>query len=786
MPIKRPLIWIIASYLAGILLMNIPIYVIVLLFCLFFILVLLGLWYLYKTGTKLIAYCFLLSLPFFYLLGWHLTSEQTKPSQIDVTYDGMDVILQGELIAIEEKEDYQRLILKKVRMKSLENNEQKDIQVNQVIIYNSNNTQYRLGNILEVSGQFKKFQPATNPGQFNELQYYKRKNIDFKVNAKEISISNKEYNFFLDYIYHLKLKLQNVYNSILSEKEAGILTAMILGDTNSLDEDVSTLYRRNGISHIIAISGLHVSLLGLTLFKLLRRISIPILPATVACVILLYAYGILTNFSVSTNRSIVMLVLYMTSLLLGRTYDLLSGTAFSALIILIQNPLELFNPGFLLSFGAILAIGTLFPVLKNMIPIQNQYVHSLCMCIAIQVVTTPILLYYFYEIPTYSVLINLIIIPLSSLVILLAVIAAILGAIYLPVGIFFVGGAHFLLVFFERFCTVALSLPGNSMVTGRPNSLVILSYYLILVIFLLLNNQKIKRLSVFMLAFLAIIYLKPYSKELEITFLDVGQGDGVVMNLPGDITFLIDGGSTNISDLGKYRIEPYLKYKGITSIDYAVITHVDKDHISGVMELMGSMKEDNTKDKLIKNLVLPYINSSDEAYESLITLAGRKGIPVLVIKKGDVFNIGEISIRCLHPTKEFIATSRNAYSTVLSLTYKEFDLLLTGDLEKDGEILVTDELMNDIYGKKDYEVLKVAHHGSKFSSYKEFLDLVKPEYAIISCAMKNTYGHPHRELLDRLKEVTDDIKITYETGAVTISTNGERMRVWEYLEVNKK
>ncbi len=812
MQINRPLIWILASYLAGILLMSFSakkkstpnleavfekpmsmgtgeaIGIIIVGFMI--VLIILQMLYLHKKESKISSYYFLFFLPFFFILGFFMTSEQLKPTSFDSTFnEKIETTLWGELITIEDKGEYQRLTLKEVKINNRNHNP--TFIRSKVLVYNSNITQYKLGNILKASGTLQKFQIATNPGQFNEYEYYRNKNFDYKMNAKEVTIENSEYNIFYDRIYRLKLKFQSVYNSILDKKQSGILSAMILGDTNSLDEEVNELYKQNGISHIIAISGLHVSLLGLTLFNLLRRLRIPMLPSTIASVFLLYAYGILTGFSVSTNRSIVMLVIYMISLLVGRTYDLLSGTALSAILILLQNPMEIFNAGFLLSFGAIVAVGGIFPILKKLIPIQNTILHSFLMCIAIQFVTTPILLYYFYEIPTFSVFINLIIIPLSSLVILLAVIAVLLGSIYLPLGVFFIGGAHFLLIFFEGMCKLALHLPFRQLLIGRPDTITLVAYFMVLAIFLLLNQREVKKLSLIVLLFTCVIFLKQVTAEMEITFLEVGQGDGIVLNLPDNTTFLIDGGSTNISKIGRYRIDSFLRFKGINVIDYAIVTHTDKDHISGLLELMEAMKDWDSEEKdnknymnsqiLIRNLVLPSTSLKDEAYNYLVTLAAKKGIPCLYIQKGDVFELEELIITCLHPTEKYKPKTKNDYSTVLSLTYKDFDLLLTGDLEEEGEELVNAELKNRGGLAKNYDILKVAHHGSKYSTMAEFLEIVSPGISIISCGKENSYGHPHKELLDRLKDCGSEYYITYETGAITILTNGEEMQLREYV-----
>ena len=278
-----------------------------------------------------------------------------------------------------------------------------------------------------------------------------------------------------------------------------------------------------------------------------------------------------------------------------------------------------------------------------------------------------------------------------------------------------------------------------------------------------------------------------------------GQGDGIFMEMPNDTTFFIDGGSTDVKSLSEYRLEPFFKSKGIYIVDYWIVTHCDNDHISGLKEMMEQMdlvKEEKNdfisrlfhgyKNKIvIKHLVLPNTNLKDDAYLGLVSMALSKHIPVLYIETDDYFVEGEASITCLHPDKDFITDSRNGYSTVLSLHYKEFDLLLTGDLEEQGE----NQLMKTLEDIKevnkftpqpvavDYDVLKVAHHGSKYSTSSLFLKLIHPEYSIISCGLDNSYGHPDEELLDRLKEINSNIWITTKRGAISIVTDGEKMKV---------
>jgi competence protein ComEC len=218
-----------------------------------------------------------------------------------------------------------------------------------------------------------------------------------------------------------------------------------------------------------------------------------------------------------------------------------------------------------------------------------------------------------------------------------------------------------------------------------------------------------------------------------------------------------------VKKVGQYRIIPFLKSKGIWELDYAFITHTDADHISGLKELLLSMDNNGLAGRIyngnivIRHLVLPYIQEKNKTYLDLISLAESKGIEIFYIQRGDAVTDGNISITCLHPLSGYTADSLNAYSTVLSVKYKEFDLLLTGDLEADGESLIMKE-KNEVNGKEsayhlpvdmDYDILKVAHHGSKNSTLDNFLSIVKPEYSIVSCGKDNRYGHPNPELLQR-------------------------------------
>ncbi len=260
--------------------------------------------------------------------------------------------------------------------------------------------------------------------------------------------------------------------------------------------------------------------------------------------------------------------------------------------------------------------------------------------------------------------------------------------------------------------------------------------------------------------------------KLRITLIDVSQGDGIFIRTASQTNFLIDGGSSDVDQAGTYRMVPFLKASGIGRIDYIIITHMDYDHVSGIMELIDPQSSFGIK---VKHVIIPYIYEKEKEFEEIITLAEASAIPIIYMKAGDVLKEKEFSLTCLHPKQNYQWEDSNEYSTVLSLNYKEFDMLLTGDVEGKGEEAVMKEI------KHTYEVLKVAHHGSRNSTPERLLELMKPDIALISCGRDNQYGHPHEELLERLEKYHVTCLSTSEWGAITVETDGETYQIDTFL-----
>ena len=263
---------------------------------------------------------------------------------------------------------------------------------------------------------------------------------------------------------------------------------------------------------------------------------------------------------------------------------------------------------------------------------------------------------------------------------------------------------------------------------------------------------------------------------MEILFLDVGQGDGILLR-SGRGAMLIDGGSTSEKKLGEYRLEPCLKSCGVSVIEYAFVSHGDLDHISGVRYLLESCEEIE-----IRNLLLPCQGREDDALLSLAELARARGTKVSLIEAGESFYMEGIGVTCLYPGISDLPADKNEESEVLKVDYGNCHILFTGDMSGEGELRLLSALSEKPGVLSEIQILKTAHHGSRFSSRETFLDALGVNWAVISYAEGNSYGHPHKEVLERLDDRSVKIYGTAERGAITMKTDGKMVRWKAFLD----
>ena len=809
----------------------------------------------------------------------------------------------------------------------------------------------KLGQQIALEGVFSRFDAATNPGEFDVQAYYAGKGIGGRVRKAQILAAGEDYSFLWEKLYGFRQVLHDRLARVFPEKEASVMQTLLLGEKEELDAEVKALYQRNGIAHILSISGLHITLLGMGCYRLLKRLGAPVRVAAAGGAIVLLLYGVMVGMSVSASRAIGMYLLQMLGVFVGRTYDMLTGLGVLAVVLVLQQPERLGDVSFLMSFGAVLGICVLTPVLagdgrdgnagaetasgavsgleekqkpggksgpgtmsdtgkksdfdaesgmresgsgycglpawlRTVADIlsdsayeRNKYregwrkevyegVRRVVSAVksgfaasaGVILFTLPIQLWFFYEIPVYSVLLNLLVLPFMSVVMAGGILSLIPG-----LGV--VGTVDCLILWwYEWICERFEKLPGAMWCVGRPAIWQIVIYYagIFLLIFgkkyaeewtlrgvMAHRNRFLCRITTVIILILSVGLLTGnFDRGSRVTFLDVGQGDGIVVETVQG-AYLFDCGSTSRKKIGEYVLKPYLKSRGIQSIRGVFVSHPDEDHMNGVLELLENGGEWGIT---VEQLFLPAIAEAErrETFEKLLVAAEHAGVPVSYIKCGDEIRDSRLRLLCLHPEENTTLADANAYSECFyvevfakaakwsttegieasgesgrtagevsgengsfagsgerkdfSVDAGKISILLTGDVEGEGERQLTQELLalqepqepqessgsqkpqksrksQEQRGQGDFKVdiLKVAHHGSGYSTSSEFLAAANPTAATISCGRNNSYGHPHAETLQRLEDAKVPWYCTTDYGALTITVDSHGNRLRGYL-----
>lgn len=764
---KRPLLYVLTFYILGIFLGQLKELSFV---ALFFIPVIIFTFLLYRYYIWKVIFIF----PFATLLGIIILNSNIKPSN---NFIEQNINKNLEILARVIDIDYtstgkQKVILKAdfITIDDLKLNTKLKIQA----IFNSD-TEVEFGQIVLVKGKLETFDFQRNLGGFNEKLYMQTRRIDYKMFA-EILNKGKIINNFDSYIYKLHKKIKNMYETILPLKEASVLEAMLLGDKQNLDTSVKEIYRKSGISHILAISGLHISIISALLWLILDTLKLNKRVSSTIILTVLIVYCIFTGNSVSTTRAVIMIGIILFGNIIYYQSDVYTSIATAAFVLLIYQPLYLYDVGFQLSFGAVISIIVLSPVLERLYFIPKAIRLYLISTLAASLGTYPIIAYHFNTISVIGIVVNLLVLPLVSILVCFGIISTIVGFIWIELGKFLCGIVYFILVFYENICTIASTIPFSQIVTGQPDLILIFIYYTIILAtayYYYLNKQKRQSLKKYMLymqitslTISAIVIFKP--KDLEIVYLDVGQGDSIAIHTAKNKNILIDGGG-NISkqldeaNTGTQIVLPYLRYKGINRLDCVFVSHPDGDHIIGILELLDYIK--------INQIFIADTDTKNDLLKILEMKASKYNIPIRKLSKGNIVKIDDsVSFECIYPNKDMLIDNEdyNNSSLVLYMNYNNSKFLFTGDIEKEAE----DRIIKD-YKKLDTDILKVAHHGSKTSSTQNFVDMVQPKVAVISSGKNNYYGHPHKEVLDRYKNI--NIYNTADDGAILIKPKNNKL-----------
>ena len=777
-----------------------------------------------------------------YLIGLIRIKDYKTDSVSGYTPDSSkkETIVTGDVSAILISADKYLITVKnpKVKLKNDENTY--DEGDRDILIYSEYMPDFSIGDKISAVGALYPFTEATNYGQFDQKKYYNTKGYICKLYADEITCIYENDSFtgnLRSVIFDASLLFREALGKVFFEENKGTLTAMLTGDKAELDEETKETYQRIGIAHILSISGLHITLLGMGLFNILMLLLKKLRFCSVLTIILIYFYGVFTGFSVSTQRAVIMIVCMLGARMLLRAYDGQSAAALAACIILIKNPTELYDTGFLLSFIAVFGIFAGNKIRSNL-HIENPILIYCIPGFFAQLATLPIILRTYYSFSPYSFIANMILLPFMSIIVMSGLVAGLLGCVYLLNGIDIIlklgviagGPAHYLLKGYGAVSEWLLSLPEADMITGCPGIVQCFTYYLIFFSCVYLSGKAgkvpkrirkaddrddnrllsfrnrqglsgllkkhikmllIPGIGLVIIVMLMVLTLKTNRNKLYTAFLDVGQGLCVYTEV-GDTVILADGGSSNVKNVGKYRIEPFLLYRGISEIDYCFITHTDADHISGIKEILedGRIR--------IKTMVLGCNNPINEP---IAALAKEKGVNVMFSKVGDILtdinkadarkieydsNYTEIEdrkkidlkISILSPDPDFIYEDKNQASLVAMIDYEDMRILITGD--------------SDLYAETEYtsyiddervDILQSPHHGSKYSGSELLLKKIRPVVTVISCSKTNVYGHPAAETLERLDRIGSKYYITAQSGMISIKYDGnDKYTVIPYLK----
>lgn len=689
---------------------------------------------------------------------------------------------------------------------------------------------YINGDYICMSGTVSVPDSATNPGTFDQYIYLRNKGYYLCISNGTIESGNHRPYSIEGFLYGIKNRCTKIIDNSFDSESAGIVKAMLVADKSTLDKNIKKLYSENGIAHIMAISGVHVAIIGMTLYGFLRKLRIGRLISGTFSIAIIILYGIMTGMSSSTERAVIMLILSIAAEYFGRKTDAPTSMGFAMIIMVLGNPYVILDAGFQLSFAAITGVTVVAPQLRKLLRMFKCFIKeadekkkqkhkkimslrkmiiklidALVVGIASFITTTPVIIYYYYQFPPYSILINLIVIPLVSLIVGGSILVVLTGLFFTGAAVVMTYPVRLILFGYKYLCIFASGLPGASVLVGHISIGMVFVYYLsVVLIFAILRMIRIGKterggpILYLMLAtvlFLTVVYeVYSYDKSLKIVYMDVGQGDGVLLRTSGHGGILIDGGSSSNKRVGEYVMVPVLKYYGVSEVEYAFVSHGDVDHVSGLEYLLN----EEQSGVHVVNLVLPEYGEQD-ALQELKSEATANNVNIIYMKPGDNITYNHqhaetINIECLYPDEEAGqgVLDTNNLSMILKTTItwdvREADIEnLNKSSDSDASLsllfvgdagIAAEQRLIELYEKNSLgeisdsiacDILKVGHHGSRNSSGSDFLKRVSAMYGIISCGNDNRYGHPHAETLERLKMADTKYMTTKEHGAIILS-----------------
>lgn len=625
-------------------------------------------------------------------------------------------------------------------------NTDEKILINYYIKKNENYSNLKIGSIIKVEGKLDYPKKNTNFNLFNYKNYLLSEKIYFVLTANKITYIKDTDNIF----FKAKNLLINYINNF---KTKDYLYTFILGNTSLLEQDTKESFQNNGISHLFAVSGMHITLISTLLMYLLKKITKNHDISYIITIFILLFYTFITNFSSSILRAFLLFLLIYINKKFKFNLKTIEIIMLILLILLMYNPFYIYSIGFKFTF-IISIILILFS--KKINNFKNYFSKLLMTSLISFFVSLPIVINNFFEINLISPLLNLIFVPFISIIIF----PFSLISLIFP----FLDNTFYIIVkFMENISIYINNTLSINIIIGKMNLIMIVIYYLLTLI--CLNKVLVKKyIYVLPIITLILIYsnINYFNKNLIVTMLDVGQGDSLMIAFPNNKgNILIDtGGIVNFTktnyEISTSTIIPYLKSIGIKKINYLVLTHGDFDHMGEAVNLVNGFKVEQ---------VVFNCGEFNDLEKELIKVLNQKKIKYYSCVKE--LNIDNNKLYFLQ-TKKY--DNENDNSNVIYTELNGYKFMFMGDagVDKEKDIL-------DKYNLSNVDVLKVGHHGSKTSSSKEFIDEINPKYGIISVGKNNRYGHPNKEVLNTLKY--SKIYRTDQVGSIMFKIKNNKLKI---------
>ena len=637
------------------------------------------------------------------------------------------------------------------------------------------------GNVISVLGNFNKAREMRNPGEFDYNNYLNSMGFTgmlIAYHSNDLQVLNGESDFYKSKVFHIRKYFDDQIKNLNEPVTAAFLKGLLLGDRGEMDYETKTQFINSGVVHVLSVSGLHVGYVILIFIILFGRLNIYLRSLiTIAGIIF---FMMITGNPVAMFRASVMGIVIILAFISNRSTNLFNSLTFAALIILIISPSELYSPGFQLSFSAVFAMGALYPGFQkriNSLGIKSKSLKYLLLFTALsfsaQIGTLPFTLLYFGKLSLVSIIANFFVIPLTGLIVGLAIISFAVSMILPSIAVYY-GSANDLLTLILFKIVGLAGHPAYSFLWVRHFSIldaVIFYLFLFILIFFYkkFNSSLAKIFFVILITFNAVLFISYDDKnllpenKLSVFAIDVGQGDAILIKFPNGATALIDAGeATNNFDNGERVIQPLMDHLNIDVIDYGFVSHLDSDHYAGFISLIYNSK--------VKQIFKPPFDTSlskDVKFEAFLK---KNRTPFSYYKERKI-NIGNVKLYVLYNNDNgfYSGLSTNDRSGVLKIEYGETSFLFPGDIERRSENFFVKNYRDFL----DVDLLKAAHHGSNTSSSDEFLVHSSPAITLISAGIQNKFRHPSLTTLQKLESIGSEIFRTDESGGLLFQSDGD-------------